>query len=170
MHQVRGLHRVTWDSVQTNKFHISNELKPSFTYIISYLLTPYSTVLNEKLTTTQLVKKFPTFYETRRFRYHSHKCPSPVPILSQLDPVHTPTSHFLKIHLNIILPSMPGSLKWSLSLRFPHQNPVYASPLPHMCYPSFTAEQKEHGVDFSSTHPMNRPVNTLRTGDADLRF
>jgi len=30
------------------------------------------------------------------------------------------TSHFLKIHLNIILTSMPGSLKWSLSLRFPH--------------------------------------------------
>ena len=25
---------------------------------------------------------------------------------------------------------MPGSSKWSLSLKFPHQNPVYASPLP----------------------------------------
>jgi len=60
--------------------------------------------------------------------YHIQKYPSPVSILSQLDPVHTPTSHFLKIHLNIILPSMPGSPKWSLFLRFPHQNPVYASP------------------------------------------
>jgi hypothetical protein len=35
----------------------------------------------------------------------------PVPILRQLYPLHTPTSHILKIHLNIILPSKPVSPK-----------------------------------------------------------
>jgi len=65
--------------------------------------------------------------------YRSHKRPPPVPILSQLDPAHNPTSHSLNIHLNILL-SMPGSPKWSLSFRFPQQNPVYASPLSQIRY------------------------------------
>jgi len=63
--------------------------------------------------------------------YYVHKCPPYVPILNQLNPVHIPTSHFLKMHPNINLPSMSGSPKWSLSLRFPHYKPVYASPLTH---------------------------------------
>ena len=66
--------------------------------------------------------------------YRIHKCPPPVPFLSQLDPVHAPTSHFLKIHRNIIHPSTPGSPKWSLSLKFPHQTPVYACLLTHKRY------------------------------------
>jgi len=60
--------------------------------------------------------------------------PPPVPILRQLDPVHIPTSHFLKIYLNIIPPSKPGFPKRSLFLRFPHQNPVYTYLLPHTRY------------------------------------
>ena len=58
--------------------------------------------------------------------YRIHKCP----ILSQLDSVHTLTSHFVKIHLNIILPSAPGFPQWSLS---PHDLPINTlyTPLPY---------------------------------------
>ena len=36
-------------------------------YPFTYLRTPWSRVLLEKLTGSQLVKKFPAFYGTRRF-------------------------------------------------------------------------------------------------------
>ena len=38
-----------------------------FFHLITYFLTPWSGVLLEKLTGSQLVKKFPAFYRTRRF-------------------------------------------------------------------------------------------------------
>jgi hypothetical protein len=71
-----------------------------------------------------------------KVHYLVDKWPPPVPVLSHINSVHAPPppSHFLKIHLNIILPSRPTSSKWSLPLKFPHQYPLYISALPHTCY------------------------------------
>ena len=54
-------------------------------------------------------------------------CPYPVPDLSS-------PCHFLKIHFNIILQSMPRSSNWPRSLRFLHQNPACCFPLSCTCH------------------------------------
>jgi len=101
-------------------------------YLLTYLLT-YSMEQSpswEANSFCSYLRNSPHFWNPK-VHHRIHKCPPPVPILSQLHTVPTTPSHFLKIHLNIILPFASGSPQWSLFLRFPHQNPVHPSPLPH---------------------------------------
>ena len=47
--------------------HVTQMTKLVMFSTVTYLLTPWSSVFLEKLTGSQLVKKFPAFHGTRRF-------------------------------------------------------------------------------------------------------
>jgi hypothetical protein len=87
---------------------------PSFT--CDYLqLTSWNRALIEKMIVSQLVKKFPAFYEIRSsitvFTRSRHWT------LSRTTWTHPHTHILLLIYLSIILPSMARSLEWSLPFR-----------------------------------------------------
>ena len=153
-------HTIHWrsDNFVVSSDHVWGILHQ--TYLLTYLPT-YSM----QQSPSWEANRFSASQETPRMlwnpkvHYRIHKCPPPVPILSQLDPVHTPTFHFLKIHLNIILPSTPGSPKWSLFLRFPHQNPTplfspYALHVPPISFFSILSPEQywARSTDHSAPH------------------
>ena len=115
---------------------------------ITYLLHG-AEVLLEKLTGFAANQEIPRILWNPKVHYSTHKRTPPVPTMSQLHTVPTTPSHFLKIHLNIILPSTSWSPQWSLSLRFPHQNLVHTSPFLHTCH----MPRPSHSSRFY--HPQN---------------
>ena len=126
--------------------------------LITYLLTPWSRVLFEKLTGFAANQEIPRILWYPKVHYHTHKRPPPVPILSQLHPVPTTLSHFLKIHLNIILLSASWSPQWSLSLRFPHQNLEHTSPFLHACHMT----RPSHSSRFYHPHNIGWGVQIIK--------
>jgi hypothetical protein len=104
--------------------------------LLTYLLTTRCRILFEKLTVTQLVRKYPAFLWNPKVHYRVHKSPPPDPVLSQTNPVRPIDPCLLKVHLNVILPPTPRSFQWSLTFGPPNQNPLNISPLLHACHMS----------------------------------
>jgi hypothetical protein len=93
-------------------------------------------------------QEIPRILWNTKVHYLIHKCPPIVSILSQLDLIYAPTSHVLKIHLNIL---GLGLQVVSLTRRVPCQNSVYNS-LPKIRHMNRPPPPSNDTIDFVLRH------------------
>ena len=135
-------------------FLMSINTQQRLTYLLTYLLT-YSMVQSPSWEANWFAasQQIPRISRNPKVHYRTHKRPPPVSILGQPNPVHTPTSHLLEIRPNIIHPFTSRSPQWSLSLRFPHQDPLLTHTR-HMHSPS-------HSSRFNHPHDIGWGVQII---------
>ena len=149
MHLTLGSHLPNRESNKYKRAHIPLQKTMLFTYLLTYLLTPRNRVL-KNLTGSQLAKKFPVFYGTRRFITAS-----------------TSARHLYLSWARSIQSMPPNPTYWRSTLRFcwvfrvvsipqvSPPKPVYTSPLPHTC----CIPRPSHSSRFD--HPKNIGVCKL---------
>ena len=120
-----GLH--VW-MAEVNMLLTELHIYPLHPYLLTYFMVQSPSWEANWFAASQ---EIPHISRNPKVHYRTHKRPLPFPILCQPNPVHIPTSHLLEIRPNIIHPSTPRSPQWSLSLRFPHQDPIHPPLLTH---------------------------------------
>ena len=108
--------------------------------------------------------EIPRISRNPKVHYRTHNRPPPLSILGQPNPVHIPTSHLLEIHPNTIHPSTPRSPQWSLSLRFPHQDPIHHTLLTHTRHMPIPS----HVSRFYHPHDIGWAVHTIQSWETNL--
>lgn len=67
-----------------------------------YQLTSWNRFLLKNLIVVTVSQEIPCLLRSLKVHCHAHKSPPPVPILSQINPIHTLKHNFPKIYFNII--------------------------------------------------------------------
>ena len=93
---------------QTIGYVLTINLLVLLTYLLNYSMEQSPSWEANRFSAAQ---EIPHLLWKPKVHYRIHKWLPPIPILRHLSPIHAPTNHFHKIHLNIILPSTSGSSK-----------------------------------------------------------
>ena len=113
----------------------------------TYLLHGTESFLRSQLVKFAANQEIPRILWNPKVHYRTHKHPPPVPILNQLHPVPTTPSHFLKIHLNIILPIY---ILVSPLVSFPQVSPP--TPCAQLSFPPYEGKWISNGYQYINPH------------------
>jgi hypothetical protein len=94
--------------------------------MVSRLAFPQNLVCNHLLSLS-VSQEFPHILWKTMFYYRVNKSPQLVPILHEIDPVHSISSYFSKIHFSIILPLTSRSPNGVVTSGFPTKFSMHSS-------------------------------------------
>ena len=124
---------MSWTALAAFISHlITSAFEKQLPYLLTYFMDQSPSWESNRFTASQGI---PRILRNPKTNYSIHKCPPPVPILSQINPVHTPTSHFLNtllpFHLRLDLPSglLPSGFP-TKTLNRPLLSPILLQALP----------------------------------------